>query len=412
MDGRLSFHEPKVVNGVCVVEPPNEVFELGVKEWSNALVGYFVGKRIPFKIVKEHLEKKWRKWGGVNVITGDNESFLFKFDNSAARDLVISNTPWEVWGTYLALRQWEEGMSLRKDSFSSIPVWVKLSNVPFELWTKPGISYVASAIGVPLCMNAATTTSNRLSFARVCIEMKASSSFPTSYKVRRRNGTLIDVMVQYAWKPSACSVCKVFDHSSKQCHLVAKKDLTSRQGGIGLHGVPAMLGGPTPESQGADVSKRQGVDYVATPCEDIPLAPEEVCASLVGAVVGNASQEDGATKNLGVGDLENALGIETPQEEDGVNIPQAVAVAGPIEPFEVRVHPTSFCPVQDGCNLQVGKGKDPITPLKQVPEAVLLSPDTASLDPNIMIRNFVGSGKRRKKKRDSSRKKEEGLTTP
>ncbi|GAV66861.1 LOW QUALITY PROTEIN: DUF4283 domain-containing protein, partial [Cephalotus follicularis] len=90
-----------------------------------------------------------------------------------------------------------------KDSFSSIPVWVKLANVPSELWTKQGLSYVASALGVPLCMDAATTAGNRLSFARV-IEMKASSNFPTSYKVRRRNGTLVEVLVQYAWKPSPC----------------------------------------------------------------------------------------------------------------------------------------------------------------------------------------------------------------
>ncbi|GAV65868.1 DUF4283 domain-containing protein, partial [Cephalotus follicularis] len=136
------------------------------KKWSNALVGYFVGKRISFKAVKEQLEKKWKKWGGVSVITGDNGTFLFKLDNSAARDLVLSNGPWEVWGAYLALRQWEEGMSLSKDSFSSIPV------IPAELWTKPGLSYVASALGVPLCMDAATTAGNRLSFARMCIEMK------------------------------------------------------------------------------------------------------------------------------------------------------------------------------------------------------------------------------------------------
>ncbi|GAV74042.1 DUF4283 domain-containing protein, partial [Cephalotus follicularis] len=200
-----------------VVEPPDEVFEQGVKVWSNALVWYFVGKRIPFKIVKEHLEKKWRKWGAVSVITGDNGTFLFKFDNSSARDLVLSNGPWEVWGAYLALRRWEEGMSLSKDSFSTIPVWVKLANVPSELWTKQGLSYVASALGVPLCMDAATTAGNRLSFARVCIEMKASSNFPTSFKVRRRNGTLVEVLVQYAWKPSPCSECKVFDHTSKQC---------------------------------------------------------------------------------------------------------------------------------------------------------------------------------------------------
>ncbi|GAV87229.1 DUF4283 domain-containing protein, partial [Cephalotus follicularis] len=338
----LSFHEPKLVNGVCVVEPPDKVFELGVKEWSNALVGYFVGKRIPFKIVKEYLEKKWRKWGGVSVIIGDNGTFLFKFDNSAARDLVLSNAPWEVWGAYLALRRWEEGMSLSKDSFSSILVWVKLYNVPSDLWTKTGLSYVASALGVPLCMDAATTAGNCLSFARVCVEMKASSSFPTSYKVRRRNGTLVDVMAQYAWKPSACSVCKVFDHSSNQCHLVSKKDLIVRQGGVGVHGVPAKIGGLSPESEGADVCKRQRVEPVVAPREDSSLAPKEVGASYVGERVRNVRQDDGVPRNLGEGDLVNSLGFETLQAEDGVSIPQIVAAAGPIEPPEVSEHPPVF----------------------------------------------------------------------
>ncbi|GAV92219.1 DUF4283 domain-containing protein, partial [Cephalotus follicularis] len=214
---RLSFHEPNLENGECIVEPLDEVFEVGVKAWANTLVGYFVGKRIPYKVFKEQLEKKWGKWGRVQVITGANGNFLFRFDSSSSCDLVLRNGPWEVWGAYLALRRWEEGMSLSKDSFSSIPVWVKLANVPPELWTRPGLSYVASALGVPLCMDAATSAGNRLNFAHVCVEMKASSSFLNSFKVRQRSGILAEVMVQYVWKPSVCSACRVFDHSSKQC---------------------------------------------------------------------------------------------------------------------------------------------------------------------------------------------------
>ncbi|GAV75655.1 DUF4283 domain-containing protein [Cephalotus follicularis] len=254
----------------------------------------------------------WKKWGGVSVITGDNGTFLFNFDNSAARDLVLSNGSWEVWGAYLVLRQWEEGMSLSKDSFSSILVWVKLYNIPAELWTKLGLSYVASALGVPLCMDATTTACNRLCFSRVCIEMKASSCFPTSYKVRLRNGTLIDVMVQYSWKPLACLVCRVFYHSSKQCHLAAKKDATGRLGDTGVPGEP-------PGRQGVEDNMRQGVDTRVTPCEDIPLAPMETCALPVGATGGNVNQEEDASRKLCVGDID--LEVAPLLLERGENIP-------------------------------------------------------------------------------------------
>ncbi|GAV66714.1 DUF4283 domain-containing protein [Cephalotus follicularis] len=385
LEERLTYHAPKLVEGVCVVEPPDEVFELGVKVWSNALVGYFVGKRIPFKIVKEQLEKKWRKWGAVTVITGDNGTFLFKFDNSAARDLVLSNGPWEVWGAYLALRRWEEGMSLSKDSFSTIPVWVKLANVPSELWTKQGLSYVANALGVPLCMDAATTAGNRLSFARVCIEMKASSNFPTSYKVRRRNGTLVEVLVQYAWKPSPCSECKVFDHSSKQCHLVARKAVGVKPGSERTQGVPALVGDSAPIRE--DGNARKLHESAALLCVEGSPTPKVAAAFVEKNVEGNLPAKE---------TIEYPLGMASPEADLGVT-KQSEAKVGASVPHEVSVPPSSP-------NIQAGKGKDPITPYKNAPEAVILSPDTASLDPNIMIRDFIGTGKRRKKKGDSSRK--------
>ncbi|GAV93056.1 DUF4283 domain-containing protein [Cephalotus follicularis] len=340
IDERLSFHEPKVENGVCIVEPPDEVFEVGVKSWANTLVGYFVGKRIPFKVVKEQLEKKWGKWGSVKVITGANGNFLFKFDNSASCDLVLSNGPWEVWGAYLALRRWEEGMSLSKDSFSSIPVWVKLANVPPELWTRPGLSYVASALGVPLCMDAATSAGNRLNFARVCVEMKASSSFPNSFKVRRRSGILAEVMVQYVWKPSVCSACRVFDHSSKQCQLVEDKTLP---------------------------------------------------AQVYGEEIQNLSQKEPVTREGS--DMDNAM----VQDESNTHVVEVPQPNVPAPPHEVTT-PTDVLADTVPIREEV---KDPITPHK---EPALRPTSLSHNPPAADFRYVEGSGKKKKKKRDASRK--------
>ncbi|GAV92184.1 DUF4283 domain-containing protein [Cephalotus follicularis] len=340
LDERLSFHEPKMENGMCIVEPPDEVFEVGVKSWANTLVGYFVGKRIPFKVVKEQLEKKWGKWGSVKVISGANGNFLFKFDNSATCDLVLSNGPWEVWGAYLALRRWEEGMSLSKDSFSSIPVWVKLANVPPELWTRPGLSYVASALGVPLCMDAATSAGNRLNFARVCVEMKASSSFPNSFKVRCRSGILAEVMVQYVWKPSVCSACRVFDHSSKQCNLVEDKTL------------PAQAEGEV----------------------NVQILPQKEPVTREGS------------------DLENAM----TQGEPNTHVVEVPQPNEPSLPHEVTTHtvdPVDTVPLRD-------EVKDPITPHKG---PAMRPTSLRHIPPAADFRYVKGSGKKKKKKRDASR---------
>ncbi|GAV91955.1 DUF4283 domain-containing protein [Cephalotus follicularis] len=359
-DERLSFHEPRVENGMCIVEPPDEVFDAGVKAWSNTLVGYFVGKRVPFKIVKELLEKKWGKWGNFQVISGDNGNYLFRFNSSTACDLVLSNGPWEVWGAYLALRRWEEGMTLCKNSFSSIPVWVKLSNVPLELWTRPGLSYIASALGVPLCMDAATSAGNRLSFARVCVEMKASSSFPNSFKVRRRSGILADVFVQYVWKPSVCSVCKVFDHSSKQYHLVDSKTVQVEDG-YKDEQVPISQG-PTAKPTNDCLSEEfQGEASSHGPEETGSLLPKEL--NLRQDVTEKSSDE--------------ATLLSEAAHPDVITLGEKV--------------------------------KDPITPLKPVPEPVIRPTPLDPMPPDSNFRYVEGSGKKSKKKRDSSRR---GLSTP
>ncbi|GAV83738.1 DUF4283 domain-containing protein, partial [Cephalotus follicularis] len=180
-------------------------------------ISHFIGRKMPFKEVLGLVQRKWQKFGQIHIHSLEKRFYLFCFDHVSVGDKILDSGPWDMWGIHLDLRKWVLGMSFCKDSLKSILVWVKLSNIPSELWTKAGLSYEASALGVPLCMDATTLAGTRVSSARICVEMKATSNFLNSYKVRRRNGTLVGVVVQYAWKLTACPVCNVFDHSLKHC---------------------------------------------------------------------------------------------------------------------------------------------------------------------------------------------------
>ncbi|MBA0760202.1 hypothetical protein Gotri_022962, partial [Gossypium trilobum] len=54
-----------------------------------------------------------------------------------------------------------------------MPVWIQLSRVPLDLFTRKGISYVVSALGKPLYMDGITTSEQSLAFAKVCVEIVA-----------------------------------------------------------------------------------------------------------------------------------------------------------------------------------------------------------------------------------------------
>ncbi|GAV81837.1 DUF4283 domain-containing protein/zf-CCHC_4 domain-containing protein [Cephalotus follicularis] len=136
----------------------------------------------------------------------------------------MDNGPWDIWGYHIALRKWTKGMSHKLEECNSIPVWVKLSNVPVHLWTKLGLSYIASVLGRPLYMDAPTTNRQALTYARVCVDILATSSFLNSILLDLDDGTSIVVGVEYPWKPQACSLCKVFDHANESCPKAVRRE--------------------------------------------------------------------------------------------------------------------------------------------------------------------------------------------
>ncbi|GAV83002.1 DUF4283 domain-containing protein/zf-CCHC_4 domain-containing protein, partial [Cephalotus follicularis] len=129
-----------------------------------------------------------------------------------------------IWGYHLALRRWTKGMSLKLEECNTIPVWVKLSNVPIQFWTKTGLSYIASVLGRPLYMDAPTTNRHTLTYARVCVDMATSSPFPSIILLDLDDGVTTTIGVEYPWRPQACTMCKVFDHSNKTCPKATRRE--------------------------------------------------------------------------------------------------------------------------------------------------------------------------------------------
>ena len=149
--------------------------------------------------------------------------YVFKFSQLYGAKEVLEGGPWIIAGRYLVLRWWSAGLSLTKDSLSSIPVWVQFSGIPLEYWSAEGLSHIASAVGVPLYADAQTEQGTRLKFARICVEVDASKSLVEEIFLRSNTkGTLcpshlIRIKALYQWKPKQCSLCQVFGHSDQAC---------------------------------------------------------------------------------------------------------------------------------------------------------------------------------------------------
>ncbi|KAG5526205.1 hypothetical protein RHGRI_032471 [Rhododendron griersonianum] len=177
------FYQPPIIREARVVVcPPEGIIEEGISRWSGCVVGYFLDKGLPYTSVRN-----------------------------------IATTIWKKYGKLLVLKKWSPQMTLVKEQLTRIPIWVHLNNVPLELWSAAGLSFIASPIGIPLYADRFTETVQRLSYARICVKVEVGAKFVDSIDVMYTDGTKVTVGVKYPWRPARCLDCHVFGHSTQQC---------------------------------------------------------------------------------------------------------------------------------------------------------------------------------------------------
>ncbi|XP_022032619.1 uncharacterized protein LOC110933720 [Helianthus annuus] len=206
---------------------PREVIRKVQEKLDNVLFGYFLGNRLPFPVVDYYAKNAWSKFGFVKAMMNSSGFFFFKFDSKEGMAKVLEGGPWLIRKVPLFLNVWSPSISLKKGGIKSVPVWVKLHNVPIAVYTDDGLSLLASKIGVPKRLDSYTADMcaenwGRSSFARALIEINAENEIKDHITIAipklDEEGYLMErVDVEYEWKPLRCSLCCVFGHNDQNC---------------------------------------------------------------------------------------------------------------------------------------------------------------------------------------------------
>ncbi|KAF5194056.1 hypothetical protein FRX31_016361 [Thalictrum thalictroides] len=212
----LIQYKPEYVDGIA--KCPLDILAKGEEEWNDYLVGFFIGRRLPYPMVKEALSKQWKLKGSYEVAT-DEDYFYFKFVNEEDKRQVIEQGPIFIAGRIFVVKPWSNVVDSQRKQIKSIPLWVIIHGIPKKLWTKEGLSYVGSLIGKPICSDEATAKKTRLSFAKICVEVESINDLPTSKSVDVGDVQPVVLNFEYPWKPQQCIKCMEFGHTVKRCGL-------------------------------------------------------------------------------------------------------------------------------------------------------------------------------------------------
>nr|GEW56557.1 zinc knuckle CX2CX4HX4C [Tanacetum cinerariifolium] len=102
--------------------------------------------------------------------------FFFKFDLRAGLEAVLEGGPWLIRNSSIILKKWSMDTRLLKEELTRIPIWVKLHDVPLQVFEEDGISLIATFIGKHVMLDSHTSfmcnnSWGRSSFARCLIEV-------------------------------------------------------------------------------------------------------------------------------------------------------------------------------------------------------------------------------------------------
>ncbi|GJT39899.1 hypothetical protein Tco_0939764 [Tanacetum coccineum] len=213
------------VDGAHVTIPLEAVNEVSTR-FANTLYGYFIGKRLAFPIVENHVKNTWAKYGLDRVMLR-NGFFFFQFATKEGMEQVLENGPWLIRLVPIILGIWTPNTRLRKDEITTAPVWVKLHNVPIVAFLKVGLSLITTQIGRPIMLDTYTSTMclkswGRNTYARELVEVSSKTDLldlvVMAITFQDRSGHFMETIdIEYEWRPPRCDTCKIFDHTDEQC---------------------------------------------------------------------------------------------------------------------------------------------------------------------------------------------------
>lgn len=211
---KLTYY-PEIVKGKLEISEAD--IALVSEEWSATLIGVVTGNPLPYYVVKKYVETNWNV-RTPKIILKDNGVFIFKFYSGEDRDEVMKMGEWNVDGTRpLLLKQWEPGMQIEWEEFDAIPTWVCFPNIEPHMCNNLMLSKLGSSVGKPLCMDSVTAACDRLSYARILIEIKPEEAMIREVEITTHNKKVYKQQVVFEWLPLNCKTCNKFGHDTTCC---------------------------------------------------------------------------------------------------------------------------------------------------------------------------------------------------
>lgn len=160
------------------------------------------------------------------------EWYCFHFLNVADVDAILKG-PWVFRRSFLAFYRWYIGYDPLKNTPSNNLIWVKLPNLPREMWSKEILEEIGNSIGRFVYVDPWCLGEKDKRIAWILIEKAYREGYPDHIEITWRD-LKINQRLDFWGIPFRCAACHKIGHLIKNCprHLAPKSRVFHRKARI------------------------------------------------------------------------------------------------------------------------------------------------------------------------------------
>ncbi|RYQ99609.1 hypothetical protein Ahy_B07g087554 [Arachis hypogaea] len=193
-DNEERENEDKPFDPCPTIPVSKEEFEEWCKPWKSALMVKVLGKRMSFAFMEQRLHRDWAN--------KDEEDYSH----------ALMEGPWMIAGHYLIVQRWRPFFLAGSTEVRKIAAWIRIPNLPIELYNQRFLWRVGSAIGHMLKIDRTTSIHSRGKFARICVEIDLAKQL-----VPRISVLGCELHLEYEGLYQICFSCGKYGHRAEQC---------------------------------------------------------------------------------------------------------------------------------------------------------------------------------------------------
>ena len=189
-----------------------------IKECSLTLLGRFLTTK-PYnqRAAKAILRAAWKLGNDLKIVDMGEGLFQFRFKMESQLLWVMHNGPWSFDNNLLVFRRWERGLTANSVTFTTLPIWVQVWGLPFDLIDEEAGWDIGRGLGNVVEVDNKTFSSDQARFIRIRIEIPLDKPIRRGGWVANPEGDQVRIGFKYERLVGLCYQCGKFGHNAKDC---------------------------------------------------------------------------------------------------------------------------------------------------------------------------------------------------